>query len=63
MPTELTAKIGTKISEPVARRLRLAAAVTGTEIGRLIDSALDRCLPTPEQLATAVQGGAADEQR
>jgi hypothetical protein len=57
----LDARVATRISEPVDRRLRLAALVRRMPLGLFLDSVLDQALPPVDQLADQIRGGNRDE--
>ena len=57
-------RIATRISRPVDKRLRLAAAIEGSRLSAFLDSVLDKALPPVTELAArvcqdAAEGGAA----
>jgi hypothetical protein len=54
--TDPDARLGQRIPPPLARRLRLAAAVRGTSMRALLVQALDRALPTAAELADQMRG-------
>lgn len=45
------ARIATRISAPVDRRLRMQALVNGQSLSEVLDSTLDEALPSAEELA------------
>jgi len=57
----LTARLATRISKDVDRRLRLAAVLRDVRLGELLDQLLDQALPTAADLAAQLNGAAADE--
>jgi hypothetical protein len=57
----LDARLATRISEPVDRRLRLAALVRRMPLGQFLDHVLDQALPPVDQLADQIRGGKTDE--
>jgi hypothetical protein len=58
------ARLATRITADVRRRLKLAAAVAGTSISATLTEVLDEALPTQAELADRLQraGSGADEQ-
>jgi hypothetical protein len=46
-----TEKLSTRLTQDTAQRLRLCAALRGAKISDLVGNALDRYLPTCDQLA------------
>ena len=54
-------RLATRISEPVDRRLRLAALVRRMALSQFLDQLLDQALPPVGELAEQIQGGARDE--
>jgi hypothetical protein len=60
-PAVLDIRLATKISEPVDRRLRLAALVRRMPLGQFLDLVLDQALPPVDQLADQIRGGRTNE--
>jgi hypothetical protein len=60
-PVVLDARLATRISEGVDRRLRLAAVVQRLPIGLFLDRVLDQALPPVDQLAEQIRGGTRDD--
>lgn len=56
-------RIATRISAPVDRRLRMQALVKGQSLSEVLDSTLDKALPSAEELATRLgtEAGRAEE--
>ena len=54
-------RLATRISEPVDRRLRLAALVRRMSLSQFLDQLLDQALPPVAELAEQIQGGTAGE--
>lgn len=48
-------RIATRISAPVDRRLRLAAALRKAKLSAFLDSVLDKHLPAADELAAEVR--------
>jgi hypothetical protein len=62
LPTAaLTARIATRISRDVDRRLRLAAVLRDARLGEFPGQLLDQALPTAADLAAQMNGGTRDE--
>lgn len=59
--TEYTARLVTRIRPVTSRRLRLAAAVQGQQIGQFVDCVLDEHLPSADELAAAIRNGASHD--
>ncbi|HEX3922117.1 MAG TPA: hypothetical protein VHY31_07515 [Streptosporangiaceae bacterium] len=57
----LDIRLATRISEPVDKRLRLAALVRRMPLGQFLDLVLDGALPPVDQLADQIRGGTTDE--
>lgn len=59
------ARLATRITGDVRRRLKLAAVVAGTSISATLTEVLDEALPTQAELAELLQkpGTGSDEQR
>lgn len=53
-------QLGTRLTAPVNRRLRLFAAVKGERLSHLLDSLLDQALPSADELASLL-GAESDE--
>ncbi len=49
-------RLATRISEPVDRRLRLAALVRRMSLSQFLDQLLDQALPPVGELAEQIQG-------
>jgi hypothetical protein len=60
-PAALDARLATRISEDVDRRLRLAALVRRMPIGQFLDLVLGQALPPLGQLADQIRGATTDE--
>lgn len=60
-PPALGARLATRISGDVDRRLRLAALVRRMPIGQFLDLVLDQALPPVDQLADQIRGAIPDE--
>lgn len=60
-PVVLDARLATRISACVDRRLRLAAVVQRTPLGLFLDQVLDQALPPVDQLADQIRGGTRDD--
>ena len=60
-PPALDARLATRISGDVDRRLRLAALVRRMAIGQFLDLVLDQALPPVDQLADQIRGATPDE--
>jgi len=58
------ARLATRVTRDVQRRLKLAAVVAGTSISATLTEVLDEALPTQAELADLLQktGAPADEQ-
>jgi hypothetical protein len=54
-------RLATRISEPVDRRLRLAALVRRMALSQFLDQLLDQALPPVAELAEQIQGSTRDE--
>jgi predicted HicB family RNase H-like nuclease len=54
-------RLATRISEPVDRRLRLAALVRRMSLSQFLDQLLDQALPPVGALAEQIQGSTRDE--
>ena len=59
--SQLDARLATRITEAVDRRLRLAALVRRMPIGQFLDLVLDEALPPVDQLADQIRGAITDE--
>ena len=57
----LDARLATRISEGVDRRLRLAALVQRMPLGLCLDRVLDQALPPVDQLADQIRGVTRDD--
>jgi uncharacterized protein (DUF2342 family) len=51
------ARLGTKISPAVDRRLRMLALVQGRALNHVLDAVLDRHLPPADELAALLGAG------
>ena len=54
-------RLATRISEPVDRRLRLAALVRRMSLSQFLDQLLDEALPPVGELAEQIQGSTRNE--
>lgn len=45
-------RLGTRITDPVNRRLRMLVLLDGGPLSRVLDRLLDKALPPADQLAT-----------
>ena len=54
-------RLATRISEPVDRRLRLAALVRRMSLSQFLDQLLDQALPPVGELAEQIQGSTRNE--
>ncbi len=54
---DYSARLGTRISSEVARRLHLAKAATGRKLEEITDQALDKGLPTVAELLSQISDG------
>ncbi len=61
LPVALTARLATRISRDVDRRLRLAAVLREARLGEFLDQLLDQALPTAADLAAQLNGAPTDE--
>jgi hypothetical protein len=59
--SEYTARLATRIKPATSRRLRLAAAVEGQNLGQLLDGVLNEHLPSDAELAAQIAKGASDD--
>lgn len=57
----LDARLATRISEPVDRRLRLAALVRRMPLSQYLDQLLNDHLPPVGELAEQIRGGTSNE--
>lgn len=57
----LTARLATRISRDVDRRLRLAAVLRDARLGEFLDQLLDQALPNAAEIAAQMSGGTRDE--
>jgi hypothetical protein len=57
------ARLATRVTGDVRRRLKIAARVRDLTISALLTEVLDRALPTDAELADQVKGGSRDDQR
>jgi hypothetical protein len=55
------ARLGQRIPPSLARRLKLTAAVSGTTMRALLVAALERQLPTDDELAALMKGTGNDD--
>ena len=60
-PPTCDVRLATRISEPVDRRLRLAALVRRMSLSQFLDQLLDQTLPPVAELAERIQGSTRDE--
>lgn len=60
-PPLCDARLATRISEGVDRRLRLAALVRRMPLNQFLDRLLDQALPPVGELAEQIQGSARNE--
>jgi hypothetical protein len=58
-----TARLGTRTTAELRRRLRVAAARDGVPIQAFLTAVLDRALPTDAELGIPAGGSGADDQR
>ena len=56
-----TVKITPRVAAQVARRLRLAASMRSSSMSRLVNDALDKALPSLEEIRTQLAAPAAAE--
>ena len=61
--SEYTARLVTRIRPATSRRLRLAAAVEGANIGQVVDGVLNEHLPSGAELAAAIANGSSGDDR
>lgn len=54
-------RLGTRLADPVARRLRLLAMVRQQPLNRVLSDLLDECLPSLAELTAQLNGQATDE--
>ena len=57
----LIARLTTRLTEDVDRRLRLTAVLQATNLGEFLDQLLSRTLPTYADLAAQLNGVTTDE--
>ena len=57
----LEARLTTRISRDVDRRLRLAAVLQNLKLGEFLDSLLSQSLPTYADLSVQMNGATSDE--
>ena len=60
---DLDARLATRTTEDVSRRLRLTAVLRGKPIGELLTEVLDGALPSAAALADQLKGPVTDEHR
>jgi hypothetical protein len=59
--TAYDARLGTRISNPVARRLRLLVVVRRQPLNRVLTDLLDQALPTLAELTDQLKGQGSDD--
>lgn len=60
-PPVLGARMTTRISKDVDRRLRLAAVLQDLKLGEFLDQLLNQALPTYADLSVQMSGGTSNE--